>query len=72
MGKQLVLVVEEAGVPGENHRRRPVLVVEEARVPGENHRPGQATGQLFITCGCESSAPLLVIYKAGLEPTPYW
>jgi len=26
----------------------------------------------FITCGCESSAPLFVIYKAGHEPTPYW
>jgi hypothetical protein len=26
----------------------------------------------FITCGCESSAPFYVIYKAGREPTPYW
>jgi hypothetical protein len=26
----------------------------------------------FITCGCESSAPLFVIYKAGREPMPYW
>jgi hypothetical protein len=25
----------------------------------------------FITCGCESSAPFFVIYKAGHEPTPY-
>jgi hypothetical protein len=25
----------------------------------------------FITCGCESSAPFVVIYKAGREPTPY-
>jgi hypothetical protein len=25
----------------------------------------------FITCGCESSAPFFVIYKAGREPTPY-
>jgi len=25
----------------------------------------------FITCGCESSAPFFVIYKAG-EPRPYW
>ena len=25
-----------------------------------------------ITCGCESSAPFFVIYKAGREPTPYW
>jgi hypothetical protein len=24
----------------------------------------------FITCGCESSAPFFVIYKAGREPTP--
>jgi hypothetical protein len=22
----------------------------------------------FITCGCESSAPFFVIYKAGREP----
>ena len=26
----------------------------------------------FITGGCESSAPFLIIYKAGCEPTPYW
>jgi len=26
----------------------------------------------FITCGCESSAPFFVMYKAGDEPTPYW
>ena len=26
----------------------------------------------FITCGCESSAPFFVIYKAGHEPTQYW
>jgi hypothetical protein len=25
----------------------------------------------FITCGCKSSAPFFVIYKAGHEPTPY-
>ena len=25
-----------------------------------------------ITCGCESSAPFFVIYKAGREPTLYW
>jgi hypothetical protein len=25
----------------------------------------------FITCGCESSSPFFVIYKAGREPTPY-
>jgi hypothetical protein len=24
----------------------------------------------FITCGCESSAPILVICKAGREPMP--
>jgi len=46
---------------------RSVLVVEEAGVPGENHRPW-----VSITCGCESSAPFFVIYKAGREPTPYW
>jgi hypothetical protein len=26
----------------------------------------------FITCGCESSAPIFVTYKAGREHTPYW
>ena len=26
----------------------------------------------LITSGCESSAPLFVIYKAEREPTPYW
>jgi hypothetical protein len=26
----------------------------------------------FITYGCESSAPFVVIYKAGREPRPYW
>jgi len=48
---------------------RPVLVVEEA---GENHRPWAKQLVNFITCGCESSAPFFVIYKAGREPTPYW
>jgi hypothetical protein len=24
----------------------------------------------FVTCGCESSAPFFVIYKAEREPTP--
>jgi hypothetical protein len=27
--------------------------------------------ETFISFGCESSAPFLVIYKAGREPTPY-
>ena len=51
---------------------RPVLVVEEAGVPGEE--PPTMCKQLvnFITCGCESSTPFFVIYKAGREPTPYW
>ena len=47
---------------------RPVLVVEEAGVL-------QSMGKQlvnFITCGCESSAPFFVIYKAGREPTSYW
>jgi hypothetical protein len=26
----------------------------------------------FITCGCASSAPYFVTYKAWREPTPYW
>jgi hypothetical protein len=47
---------------------QPVLMVEEAGVPPT------MSNQLvnFITCGCESSAPFFVIYKAGREPMPYW
>ena len=46
---------------------RPVLVVEEAGVPGENHRRTMGKQLVnFITCGCESSAPFFVIYKAVL------
>jgi hypothetical protein len=26
----------------------------------------------FTICGCEWSAPIFVIYKAGRDPTPYW
>jgi hypothetical protein len=26
----------------------------------------------WITCGSESSAPFVIIYKAGREPTLYW
>ena len=49
-----------------------VLVVEEAGVPAE--KPPTMGKQLvnFITCGCESSAPFFVIYKAGCKPKPYW
>jgi hypothetical protein len=38
-----------------------------------NYRIGGTIGSLvkFITWGCESSALFFVIYKAGLEPTPY-
>ena len=50
---------------------RPVLVVEEAGVPGEPPTMGKQLVN-FITCGCESSAPLCVIYKAGREPMLYW
>jgi len=48
---------------------RPVLVVEENRrePPTMDKQPVN-----FITCGCESSAPFFVNYKAGREPTPYW
>ena len=49
----------------------PVLVVEEARVPGENHRPW-VNNWKTISCGCESSAPFFVIYKAGRKPMLYW
>ena len=46
---------------------RPVLVVEEA---GVSPTIGKQLVN-FITCGCKSSAPFFVIYKAGREPTPY-
>jgi hypothetical protein len=45
------------------------LVVEEAGVP-ERTMGKQLVS--FITCGCKSSAPFFVIYKAGREPPPYW
>jgi hypothetical protein len=47
---------------------RPVLVEEEA---GENHRPWQATGKLYHL-RLRVECTLIVIYKAGSEPTPYW
>jgi len=42
--------------------------------PSTRREPQTMSKQLvnFITCGCESSAPFFVIYKAGREPTPYW
>jgi len=42
---------------------RPVLAVVEA---GEPPTMGKHLVN-FITCGCESSAPFFVIYKAGRE-----
>jgi len=51
---------------------QPVLVVEEA---GSTRREPPTMGKQqvnFITCGCKSSAPFFVIYKAGRKPTPYW
>jgi len=42
---------------------------------GESRREPPTMGKQlvnFITCGCESNAPFFVIYKAGLELTPYW
>jgi hypothetical protein len=50
---------------------QPVLEVEEAIVPGEPPTMGKQLVN-FITCGCESSAPLCVIYKVGREPTLHW
>jgi hypothetical protein len=51
---------------------RPVLAVEEGGVP--EREPPTMGKQLvnFITCGCELSAPIFVIHKAGREPTQYW
>ena len=44
------------------------------RKPCTRREPTTLGKQLvnFINCGCESSAPFLVIYKGGREPTPYW
>ena len=44
------------------------------RSRGTRRKPPTMGKQLinFITCGCESSAPIFCIYKAGREPTPYW
>ena len=42
--------------------------MEESGVPGENHRPWASNWYIsFIACGCESSAPIFIIYKAGRE-----
>jgi hypothetical protein len=49
-------VVEEAGVPRENHQ--PCMMGKQL--------------VNFVTCAYESSAPFFVIYKAGHEPMPYW
>jgi hypothetical protein len=43
-------------------------VVEEAWAPGENHRP-RASNWKTLSLAAESSAPFIVIYKAGHEPT---
>jgi len=53
---------------------RTVLVVEEAGSTRWEPKTICMDKQPlnFITCGCESSAPFFVIYKAGREPTPYW
>ena len=52
---------------------RPVLMVEEYGVPTRREPPTMGKQLVnFITCGCESSAPFFVIYKARCQPTPYW
>jgi hypothetical protein len=43
---------------------RPVLLVEEAGVSGKNHRIMGKQLVNIITCSCQSSAPIFVIYKA--------
>ena len=42
--------------------------------PDTQREPSTMGKQLvnFISCGCESSAPFFVIYKAWCEPTPFW
>ena len=41
---------------------------------GSRREPPTMGKQLVncITCCCESSVPIFVIYKAGRKPTPYW
>jgi len=48
-------------------------VFEGGGSPSTRREPTTMDKQLvnFINCGCESSAPFLVIYKVGREPTPY-
>jgi hypothetical protein len=43
--------------------------MEEARVPGENHRPCSTDKLNHLRC--ESNAPFIALYKAGLEPTQF-
>jgi hypothetical protein len=43
------------------------------RIEQENfYRNGQSVGHGFEMKPMEWYVPLFVIYKAGLEPTPYW
>jgi len=57
-----VLVVEEAGVPGENHLM--ATSFSGGRNRSTRREPQTIGKQLvnFITCGCESSALFIVIY----------
>ena len=50
----------------------PVLVVEEAEIPREPPTMEKQVENFYITCGCESSAPFFVTYKAGREPMLCW
>jgi hypothetical protein len=50
---------------------RPVLVVEEAHYPQRTTDYGQATGKLYHL-RMRVECTIFVIYKTGLELTPYW
>jgi len=67
-----VLVVEEAGVQYFSYIMATSFSGGRSR---RTRREPQTMGKQmvnFITCCCESSAPFLVIYQIGREPTPYW
>jgi hypothetical protein len=55
----------------ENNKLSAGLQQVVARSTTHRREPPTMGKQLvnFITCGCESSAPFFVIYKAGREPT---
>jgi len=53
-----VMVTSFSGGRSQNTRREPPIMGKQL--------------VNFITCSCGLSAPLIVIYKAGRDTTPYW